>query len=156
MVGVSRLLVAFAVAGLLSQPLYADVIPTRRAADTKDSSQKVESRLVQLGLDADAAKEQVKSLTDDQTKYFAADSSDSSAKVQARLVELGLTADAAKDQVQKLNVEQTKYFAANTDRIQLVGQENWGGQSDNLWWEWVFGILALAAVGAVILIAIDE
>jgi len=116
MVGVSRLLVAFAVAGLLSQPLYADVIPTRRAADTKDSSQKVESRLVQLGLDADAAKEQVKSLTDDQTKYFAADS----------------------------------------ERIQLVGQENWGGQSDNLWWEWVFGILALAAVGAVILIAIDE
>ena len=38
MVGVSRLLVAFAVAGLLSHPLAADVIPTRRAADTADST----------------------------------------------------------------------------------------------------------------------
>ena len=54
MVGVSRLLVAFAVAGLLSQPLYADVIPTRRAADTTESSQKVESRLVQMGVSAEA------------------------------------------------------------------------------------------------------
>src|SRR6185503_9713287 len=103
--------------GLLTQPLYADVIPTRRAAaDATDSSQKVESRLVQLGMTADAAKDQVGSLTDDQARYFAADS----------------------------------------ERIQLVGQENWGGQSDNLWWEWVFGIVALAAVAAVILIAIDE
>ena len=117
MVRVSRLLVAFAVVGLFAQSLYADVIPSRRTAD----------------------------------------SSDSSAKVQARLVELGLTADAAKDQAQKLTVEQTKYFAANTDRIQLAGQgENWGGQSDNLWWEWVFGILALGAVAAVIIIAVDE
>ena len=32
MVGVSRLLVALAVTGLLTHPLYADVIPTRRAA----------------------------------------------------------------------------------------------------------------------------
>jgi hypothetical protein len=111
MVGVSRLLVAFAVVGLFAQHLYADVIPSRRAADTSDSS----------------------------------------AKVQSRLVELGLTADAAKDQVQKLNVDQTKYFAANTDRVQLTGQgENWGGQSDNLWWEWLFGIAAI--VGAVVLI----
>jgi hypothetical protein len=116
MVGVSRLLVAFAVASLLSQPLYADVIPTRRAADSSDSSAKVESRLVQLGLTAEAAKDQVRDLTDDQTKYFAAAS----------------------------------------ERIQLVGQENWGGQSDNLWWEWVFGILALGAVGAVIVIALND
>jgi hypothetical protein len=117
MVGVSRLLVALAVAGLFAQPLYADVIPTRRAADTSDSSKKVESRLTGLGL----------------------------------------SADAAKDQVQKLTDEQTRYFAASPDRIQLVGQgENWGGQSDNLWWEWIFGIVALAAAGAVILIAVHN
>jgi hypothetical protein len=117
MVRVSRLLVAFAVVGLFAQSLYADVIPSRRTADTSDSS----------------------------------------AKVQARLVELGLTADAAKDQAQKLTVEQTKYFAANTDRIQLAGQgENWGGQSDNLWWEWLFGIAAIVGVGIFIAIEVSN
>lgn len=117
MVGISRLLVAFAVTGLFAQHLYADVIPSRRAADTSDSSQ----------------------------------------KIQTRLVELGLTADAAKDQVQKLNVDQTKYFASNLDRIQLVGQgENFGGQSDNLWWEWLFGIGILLVAGAVIVIALND
>lgn len=116
MVGVSRLLVAFAVAGLLSHPLYADVIPTRRAADTVDSTKKVESRLVELGLAVDDAKVQVKNLTDDQTKYFA----------------------------------------GAPERIQLGGQENWGGQSDNLWWEWVFGILALGGAVAIIIIALDD
>ena len=117
MVRVSRLLVAFAVVGLFAQHLYADVIPSRRTADTSDSS----------------------------------------AKVQARLVQLGLTADAAKEQVQKLTVDQAKYFAANTDRIQLAGQgENWGGQSDNLWWEWLFGIAALAGVAAFIIIEVNK
>lgn len=117
MVGVSRLLVALAVAGLFSQPLYADVIPTRRVADAKETDQ----------------------------------------KVQSRLVDLGLTADAARDQVQKLTVDQTRYFATNPERIQLVGQgENFGGQADNMWWEWVFGIGFLAVAGAVVLIAIDE
>ena len=115
MVGASRLLVALAAAGLFAQPLYADVIPTRRAGDTKESSQ----------------------------------------KVQTRLVELGMTADAAKDQVQQLTTEQTKYFAGNPGRIQLVGQaENFGGQSDNMWWEWVFGIAMLAVgVGVIIIVA---
>lgn len=120
MVAVGRLLMALAAAGLLSQPLYADVIPTRRAGDTADSSRKVEARLVQLGL----------------------------------------AADAAKDQVQKLTDDQTRYFAANSERIQLVGQatdaQNWGGQSDNLWWEWLFGIGALAAAGAIIIIAVNN
>lgn len=116
MVSVSRVLVALAVVGLAAQPLYADVIPTRRVSDSTDAAQ----------------------------------------KVQARLVQLGLSADAAKDQVQQLTQEQTRYFAANYDRIQLVGQENWGGQSDNLWWEWLFGIVALAAVGAIIVIAVSN
>jgi hypothetical protein len=116
MVGASRLLVAFALASLFAQPLYADVIPTRRAADTSDASQKIQTRLVQLGL----------------------------------------TADAAKEQVTKLDADQTKYFAANVDRIQLVGQgENWGGQSDNLWWEWVFGIVTLVAAVGLIIIFVD-
>ena len=115
MVGASRLLVALALVGLFVQPLYADVIPTRRAGDAKESSQ----------------------------------------KIQTRLVELGMTADAAKDQVSQLNVDQTKYFAGNPDRIQLVAQaENFGGQSDNLWWEWVFGIAFLAVgVGVIIIVA---
>jgi hypothetical protein len=116
MVGVSRLLVALALAGLFAQQAYADVIPTRRASDTSDSSKKVESRLMQLGVAADAAKGQVQNLTD----------------------------------------EQTKYFAASAERIQLVGQENFGGQSDNLWWEWVFGILALGAAVGIIMIAVSN
>ena len=115
MVGASRLLVALALVGLFVQPLYADVIPTRRAGESKESSQ----------------------------------------KVQSRLVDLGMTADAAKDQVSQLTAEQTKYFAGNPDRIQLVAQaENFGGQSDNLWWEWVFGIAFLAVgVGVIIIVA---
>jgi len=104
-------LVVVALAVLFSSPLYADVVPTRRPGDTTESSAKVESRLVQLGVSPDAAREQIQKLTDDQTNYFA----------------------------------------GNPQRIQLVGQENWGGQSDNLWWEWLFGILAL--VGPLIWIA---
>ena len=116
MVAVSRLLVALAMAGLFTQPIYADVIPTRRAADTTESAKKVETRLVQLGVSADAAKDQIQKLTDDQTTYFA----------------------------------------GNPERIQLVGQENWGGQSDNLWWEWVFGLAALAGVAIVIVIEVGK
>jgi hypothetical protein len=116
MVAVSRLLVALAMAGLFSQPLYADVIPTRRATDTTESSKKVESRLVQLGISAESAKEQIQKLTDDQTNYFA----------------------------------------GNPSRIQLVGQENWGGQSDNLWWEWLFGLAALGGVAAFIIIEVGK
>ncbi len=112
MVAVSRLLLALAMAGLFTQPLYADVIPTRRAADTTESSKKVETRLLQLGISAETAKEQIQKLTDDQTNYFA----------------------------------------GSPERIQLVGQENFGGQSDNLGWEWVFGLAALA--GAVVLMVV--
>ena len=116
MVGVSRLLVAFAVVGLFAQHLYADVIPSRRVADTTESSKKVETRLVELGLTVDAAKDQVKNLTDDQSRYFA----------------------------------------AAPERIQLVGQENWGGQSDNLWWEWVFGIAALVGVAVLLILVLND
>lgn len=107
---VSRLLAVVAVAALFAQPLYADVMPTRRGGDASDSSKKVESRLVQLGI----------------------------------------SAEDAKTQVSKLTVQETKYFADSPERIQLVGQENWGGQSDNLWWEWLFGIAAIVGTGLLI------
>jgi len=114
MVAVGRLLVAVTLAGLFTPSVHADVIPTRRAGDTTESGQKVESRLLRLGVSSDAAREQIQKLTD----------------------------------------EQTHYFAGNPERIQLVGQENWGGQSDNLWWEWVFGIVALiGAVAAIFIVA---
>lgn len=110
MVPVGRLMVAVALSGLFAQSLHADVIPTRRAGDSTESARKVESRLLQLGV----------------------------------------TPEAAKEQIQKLTDEQTAYFAGDPERIQLVGQEigaeNWGGQSNNLWWEWVFGLVALAGV----------
>jgi hypothetical protein len=116
MVAVGRLVVAVAIMGLGALPTYADVIPTRRAGDTANSSQKIEQRLLQLGVSSDAAKEHLKNLTDDQTNYFA----------------------------------------ANVERIQLVGQENWGGQSDNLWWEWVLGLAALVGVGLFIVFEIHN
>jgi hypothetical protein len=116
MVAVGRLMVALAMAGLFIQGLHADIIPTRRAGDTTDSSKKVESRLLQLGVSPDSAKEQIQKLTDDQTNYFA----------------------------------------GNPERIQLVGQENWGGQSDNLWWEWLFGLAALAGVAVFIIIEVNK
>ena len=116
MVRVGQLVVALAMMGLFTQSLHADVIPTRRAGDTSESSRKVESRLLQLGVSPDAAKEQIQKLTDDQTHYFA----------------------------------------NNPERIQLVGQEQWGGQSDNLWWEWLFGIIALVGVGVLIVYEVNK
>ncbi len=73
------------------------------------------------------------------------------ARVEARLVELGYTAETARAQVQRLTADDAEYFAQHPDRLQLAGQEMWGGQSDNLWWEWVFGAVFLA--GAIITIA---
>lgn len=105
MILASRLLVAMAVVGLFSAPLYADVIPTRRAAADADATQ----------------------------------------KVQGRLVQLGLTQDQALGQAQQLTDREAAYFAQNPDRVQIVGQEPFGGQSDNLWWEWVFGSATLVA-----------
>jgi len=103
---VSRSVVALAAAALFSGPLYADVIPSRRAAGTDDAD-----------------------------------------KVQARLVDLGVAADAARAQARELTSAELAYFAQNPDRLQRAGQEIFGGQSDNFWWEWVFGIGALVGVG---------
>jgi hypothetical protein len=64
--------------------------------------------------------------------------------VEGRLMELGMTRDAAVSQAQQLTDGEAAYFAQNPDRVQFVGQEIWAGQADLLWWEWVFGIAALA------------
>jgi hypothetical protein len=76
-----------------------------------------------------------------------AEPSDSARKVEARLVELGTSPQAAADQAGSLTSRECAYFARDLNRVQLAGQEIWGGQSDNLWWEWVFGLGALAGVG---------
>jgi len=102
MVFACRFLVALAAVGILSTPLYADVIPSRRA-----------------------------------------ESSDSSGKVEGRLRELGMSREAAASHAQQLTDSETAYFAQNPDRVQFVGQEIWAGQADLLWWEWLFGSLAL-------------
>ncbi len=77
-----------------------------------------------------------------------ADGGDAGVKVQARLVELGASPEAAADQAGRLTEREAGYFARDLNRVQLAGQEIWGGQSDNLWWEWVFGLVSLGGVGA--------
>ncbi len=104
MVLASRLLVAVAVAGLFATPIYADIIPTQHAPESK-------------------AKE----------------------TVRHQLVNLGETTQAARDCAARLTEKEAAFFAQDPGRVQVVGQaEMWAGQTDLLWWEWVFGILALA------------
>jgi hypothetical protein len=68
------------------------------------------------------------------------------AKVESRLLDLGLGAAEARAQVRDLTGAEARYFAQNPERLQLVGQEIWAGQSDNLWWEWIGGLALLAGV----------
>ena len=107
MVIASRLIVALAVSGLFTTPLYADVIPSQYSSKSE-------------------AKE----------------------KVQTRLTEMGVKSEDAKLRAQRLTEDEASYFAQNTNRVQVVGQEPWGGQTDLLWWELVFGIIAI--IGPVI------
>lgn len=109
MVLASRLVVALAVSGLFTAPIYADVIPSQYPAKSE-------------------AKE----------------------KVQARLTEMGMKAEDAQLRAKRLSEEDAVFFAQNTNRIQVVGQEPFGGQTDLLWWEWIFGSAAL--IGAVALV----
>lgn len=76
-----------------------------------------------------------------------ASSPESKAKVQSRLTEMGLPSAEARNRAARLTEDEAAYFALNPARLQVVGrQEMWGGQSDNFWWEWVGGALALAGV----------
>ena len=61
-----------------------------------------------------------------------------------------MKADVAHDRVARLSPEQASYLAADPARVQLVGQEMWGGQSNNLWWEWIGGIAALVGAGVLV------
>ena len=76
-----------------------------------------------------------------------ADGSPSRASLEQRLEGLGVTPDAAKARVARLSAEETAFFASDERRVQVVGQEMWAGQSNNLWWEWLYGLGALAGVG---------
>jgi hypothetical protein len=77
-------------------------------------------------------------------------------KVEARLSELGVDAPKARLLSTQLTDDEAVYFAWNPARLQLAGQENFGGQSDNFWWEWLFGAAALVGAGtAIYFIAFD-
>lgn len=78
-------------------------------------------------------------------------------KVEARLSELGVDAGKARLLSNQLTDDEASYFAWNPARLQLAGQEMWGGQSDNFWWEWLFGAAALAGAGvAIYYLAFDD
>lgn len=75
---------------------------------------------------------------------------DSATKVEKRLVELGATEREARSQVNSLTQSEVAYFNADLSRVQVVGagQDLWAGQSDNLWYETVLGIVA--TVGSIV------
>lgn len=74
-------------------------------------------------------------------------------KVQARLAQIGLPPAEAEARAASLSPEEAAYFSSDPSRLQAAGrQEIWAGQSDNLWWEWLFGAAALG--GAVALIVV--
>lgn len=102
MVFASRLIVALAVSGCFTAPLYADIIPSQYPSRSE-------------------AKE----------------------KVQNRLTEMGVRSEDARLRTLRLTEEEASYFAENPNRVQVVGQEPFGGQTDLFWWEWVLGIAAI-------------
>jgi hypothetical protein len=57
---------------VFAAPLSADVVPARKAKADRDAA-KVEERLVALGVDASAAKENAERLTPSELRFFAAD-----------------------------------------------------------------------------------
>src|SRR5688572_7093208 len=67
--------------------------------------------------------------------------------VEAPPTASGVDPQLAHARVQRLTEEEAAFFAADAQRVQVVGQEMWGGQSDNLWWEWLGGLGMLAIVG---------
>jgi hypothetical protein len=90
---------------VMSAPLYADVVPARKAKADRDAA-KVEERLVTLGVDAAAAKAGAERLTPSELGYFAGDPA----------------------------------------RLQPVGQQDqFSGQSVNMWYESLGGAAFLAA-----------
>ena len=81
-----------------------------------------------------------------------AEDSGDRAKVESKLATLGCaTADAA-HRASLLTDDEAAYFARNTDRLRMVGQEMWGGQTTNLWWEFTLGLVFL--IGTIFSISI--
>ncbi|HEX7899228.1 MAG TPA: hypothetical protein VF950_15790 [Planctomycetota bacterium] len=82
---------------------------------------------------------------------YASDSGSKKA-VESKLAASGVDAQMAHARAQRLTEEEAAFFAADARRCQVVGQEMWGGQSDNLWWEWLggLGFLAITAAGIAI------
>ena len=73
-------------------------------------------------------------------------------KVEETLTNSGLSAADAQNRVGRLTVKEAAHFASQTE-FHPAGQEIWAGQSDNLWWEWIGGIVFLgAAVVAISLV----
>jgi hypothetical protein len=69
---VNGLAAALLALGVFGAPLYADVVPARKAKADKDAAA-VENRLVDLGVDAAAAKASAEKLTPSELRFFAAD-----------------------------------------------------------------------------------
>ena len=86
---------------------------------------------------------------------YAEDSKDR-AKVESKLAKLGLPTAEAANRASLLTDDEAAYFARNTDRVRMVGQEMWGGQTTNLWWEFLIGITALVGTGVTIHILADN
>jgi hypothetical protein len=63
-------LAAFLATAVLAGPLYADVVPARKAKARGDAA-KVEQRLVSLGVDAATARESAGTLTASELRFFA-------------------------------------------------------------------------------------
>ena len=74
-----------------------------------------------------------------------AEESEDRAKVESKLATLGLATAEAADRASRLTDAEAAYFAQNTDRVRMVGQEMWGGQTTNLWWEFTLGLFYLVA-----------
>jgi hypothetical protein len=72
--------------------------------------------------------------------------------LETQLTASGMDVQTAHARVQRLTEEEAAFFAEDARRVQIVGQEMWAGQSDNLWWEWVggLGFLAVACAGIAI------
>jgi hypothetical protein len=66
----SRLVMALALPAIFAGPLRADVIPSRYAAKS-DAREKVQARLIDLGVDGPDASARSLRLTGDEALYFA-------------------------------------------------------------------------------------
>jgi hypothetical protein len=81
------------------------------------------------------------------TRY--AENAEAKSAVASARTSSGVDAQLAQARAQRLTSDEAAFFAADARRTQVVGQEMWAGQSDNMWWEWIGGIgmLALTGVG---------